>query len=394
MPKNKAKPLEYTAPNRHPYKIELPAKLMDLFGITEADLPLWHAFMVQRPEPWRLVRMLHGINPVLPNLDGDTHVVRVFTRQEVLKDRGWKLPTFNEYLDSVVELWRSRPEARPPDPAPVAVPEATQGSTVDASAPEPATPADEPRDDMATIQAFGFSPAIFELEDRDEVQQQSEIRWFASRLRELKKMFDEPMATGLARQAIINEMLLRRCDDQMTRLSPRNKEFSAIQSTKIEIEKVYQDQWSQLEEICPFVKAITNKVSFSASLSDVIEGWKQYRANGRNDLVDGLHNFYGLQILMRASTQEPTPRYRPGWVLACLEARDGLFDPNFKRKLPNHLLAALDSGLAAAHAQLVEEGKIKLTDLELEGPAGEYPPLVDPAQDAEIVVPEEPVKLE
>ena len=204
------------------------------------------------------------------------------------------------------------------------------------------------------------------------------------------------MATGLARQAIINEMLLRRCDDQMTRLSPMNKAFAMIQSTKIEIERVYQDQWEQLEAICPFVKAITNKVSFSASLSDVIEGYKQYRAHGQSDLVDGLHNFYGMQILLRASTQEPTPRYRPGWVLACLEAKDGLFDPGFKRKMPNHLLAVLDSGLAAAYAQLVEDGKVKLTDLELEGPAGEYPPLVDPTETPaeEITIPEEPIKME
>ena len=380
------KPLDYTAPDGHPYKVELPGKLFEDFDLGEKDLPLWHDLFTTLPKAqWQFVRMLYGINPVLPRLDGDTDVIRLFTRTEIMADRGWKKKEFAEYLQALVEGWltNSRPKLpriQPATPPPPVEPPAP----VAAEIPPPA------EDDRTTIQSFGFSPAVFDLEDRDDIQKASEIRWFAARLRELAKMFQEPMATGLARQAIINEMLLRRCDDEMTRLSPRNRAFGEIQTTKIEIEKVYQDQWEQLEKICPFIKALSNKVSFSASLSDVIEGYKQYRANGRNDLIDGLHNYYGMQVLMRANVLEPAPKYRPGWVLACLEAKEGLFDPNFKRRIPQHLLAALDNGLAAAHAQLVEEGKIKLTDLELEGPAGEYPALVD----QEIIIPEEPVKLE
>ena len=315
------RPIEYTSPNGHPWKAEAGESLLAQFGLPEAELPAWHTFMAGQPAAvQQFLRMLYGVNPLLPSVEGNTDAVRLFSATEIMRGRGWKKSTFNEYLDALVDQWRNRSgPAAPGLPGTATTPEGPTGE-----APATEAPAQAPEDDLATIKSFGFSPSIFELEDRDELQKQSEIQWFAARLRDLKKMFEEPMAMGLARQAVINEMLLRRCDDQMTRVSPRNKEFALIQSTKIEIEKIYQDQWSQLEEICPFVKAITNKVSFSASVSDIIEGYRDFLATDDAKKMDGLFNWYAIQILTRGSVQEPTMRYRLGWVLANLEAKEGL----------------------------------------------------------------------
>ena len=176
MPQPKArpcKPLDYTAPDGHPYKVELPDKLLERFGIRPAELPHWHSVMSPHADAWRLVRMLYGINPVLPRLDGDTEVIRVFTPAEIMKDRNWKKSVFNDYLKTVSGMWQWR-EASALDPQPTPPPNPEVAPPLAAMPPAA-------QDDMATIAAFGFSPRIFELEDRDQVQRDSEIQWFAAR---------------------------------------------------------------------------------------------------------------------------------------------------------------------------------------------------------------------
>lgn len=392
--------IEYTGPDGQPWKVQDMAGLRKELAVIEADLAKFHGICRNAPG-WPIAVRLFGIQPMFPSPDADAQFLRVWTRQEIAAAEQMEIEELDELLDTVRRLWNRHLKEREaeqyvsepatkvlppqtPAPAPTATPPAAE---------QPEQSAGPSSDQRAIIEQFGFSFKIFDLPDRFPEQRDAEIAWFAQRLIELKKLFEEPMAKSLARQAIINEMLMRRCDDKMTTADPGTKGFWAIQDTKLRIEEIYQKQWSQLEEICPYVKSVGTKVTVTGTLSDWVEGYRRAIVDGDTKLLDGLFTAFEVQILVRGSMQDPDPKYRPGLAAAINEAKAGLWDPNFRRKLPDKVLRAMDEGFQEAHRRLVEQGVVKLTDLELEGPAGEYPPLFE-APEEDISLPESSVELE
>lgn len=231
---------------------------------------------------------------------------------------------------------------------------------------------------------FLFGRNIFKQYGRDKSQENAEILWFADRLDQLRKAFDESMSSGLARMAVLNELYLRRIDDQLTLLAPDSDTFADLLKKKNSIEENYQSQWKQLEEICPFVKSINNRMSFNGTMGEIIQGYQKFKTNGDNSVLDGLFTAFELQVEMRSSIQAPEPRYRPGLVAAIQEAKASMFDPKWKRTVPDKVYRVMDETCKAIYAKMVESGEIFQPDLAGDGPTSEYEELMRPIVENEV----------
>jgi hypothetical protein len=219
---------------------------------------------------------------------------------------------------------------------------------------------------------YGFEPAIFELPSRGQEETEREKQWFAQRVGEWRRMLVEPMASTLAKQALLNELHLRRVEFQLCRLTPGGKEFRELEKTKREIEETYQGQLAMLDEVFPWKSSIGGKMSFRGCLSDLVRAVREYRASGSTELVDQIRTVSEVEVELRQSVQTPEPRYRWGLNMAILESQQWVFDPRFQSQLRPQTLAKLDliwrEAVERARQALGED----LVDLEKDGEEGEY----------------------
>lgn len=136
-----------------------------------------------------------------------------------------------------------------------------------------------------------------------------------------------------------------------------------------------------------------------------------YKSDRNNELVDGLFTAMEIQILLRASQQDPNVRYRPELSIAWNEAKRCLWDAKFRSQFEDPkkpgtypYLGLLAAGFQGAVANFMEKTGLKLPDLESDGPDGEFPKLFIPEhsdeppadelpQDREIVIPEKAVEI-
>ena len=409
--------IKYTSPSGADWQVMADAELKSFFGVSKNRMPELHRTISNNPGAWAIVTRLYGIWPIVPDPGTDASFLKVWTVEEICQHSSIDRSELDAHLDAAKNLWvkylKVNPEAevplepKPETPKKRGRPKKSEDSTSSSVAILPPKRQDicqasvaaevlSCSSDSEVIESYGFSMTIFGGAMSDD-HRASEIKWFSSRLQELRKLFAEPMARSLARQAVINELLLRRCDDQMTLYLPGSKEFSVVVNTKVTLEDRYQKQWTQLEEICPWAKSIGDKQNFAGVVSDLVSGVVEWEAHRNNKLIDGLFTAYEVQVMMRSSVQDPAPRYRPGWNTAVLEAMGGIFDPKWQRKLPNAVVRQMDEGFREAQFRLQEQGKVTLPDLERMDASGEYPPLFEaPEETAEdyLAVPVESVRLD
>jgi hypothetical protein len=370
------------------------AALSSDIGILQKDLPAFHAFAQANPQQWAIVRMRYGINPIIPRQGADPDMLRVFTLEEIATRLSLSAPTIAQgHLEVIAAAWRRKVEQEQPAVAPTPQPPAN------VVAPAPSLKIDAidgiTPDQSRLLAEFGFPPEIFDGLDRPTRIRDAEVAWFGARVEELQKMFREPMAKSLARQALLNELFIRRFDDQLTRTPVASELYLLLSAGKQETEKIYQKQWEQLEEICPYIKGAIGKRTFAGVVSDLLDAWIAWKADGNNELIDGVFTNFEVQVQMRQS-QQAEVKYRPGLVAAINEAKEGIADPKWRRRIPHKILKMLDAGFLEAIKKMNEEGELgPLIDLESEHPNAEYPDLVDAADvDEEIIPPKESVKLE
>jgi hypothetical protein len=419
-------PIEYEI-GPETWRVEEPVQLFRDFGIVPAQVVAFHRFASPHQLLWRGIRLVYGINPI----DG---VDEPYLDKMTLEEAGLSL---KEDLGAAFEVlamdWRRRSGPRvkplphviePPksEPEPVKQVPPIEKLSSDSPAispvkkgrprkvePEPRTEwvkstnrmemvlDDEGKRHAAIVQAFGFDPYLVNLGDREAWQNVAELVWLSGRLEELRTVFEEPMAKTLARQAIQCEIQMRRCDDKLMTLAPDAETFWDLQETKIKIEEMYLKHWEAIEAACPTAKANEKRVKFTHTFTDIVRAYREYKENEKNELVDGLLTVYGIQVENFVSAQDPACKYRPGLVAAVNEAKLGINDPNWRRRIPIGVLKIMDAGYAEAQRKLVESGTIRIVNLEAEGPSGEYPDLdfnevaeIEP----EITPPEESVALE
>lgn len=384
------------APNQPLWKIERFDGLVSDFDVKEADLPQFHGIASRFARPWEILRRIFGVNPVIVPLDTDAKYLGIENKIDVAVDLGLDEGELNAELELVGAAWKKvlknqKPLEKPAESKTERKKTETVVTPNEAPAPQNTASVRVDLPSMGNSERekllfqYGFSNATFGQIDREMNEAVAERDWFASRVEELRKLFDEPMVSSLARQALLNEMMLRRVDAKLCVTEVDSTLFAELQETKTRIEKQYQEQWAQIEELFPQAKHVGNKVSFAAVLSDLVQATRDHLAKGENQRIDGLFTGYEIQIQVREAVQHDI-RYRPGQVAAINEAIGGLWDPNWTRKLTDFQCKQLDEGFKEGARRIRENAGIPLPDLEDDGPRGEYPPLFTPK-----VEPEEPV---
>lgn len=352
---------------------------------TPKDLVKLHELGGAWPEQWKMFRMAYDINPLVPKLGADESFLKPFELEEIATLSGMKRADVEAQIDMIRFEWERYVE----EAGVISEPLPQEAPAVEAASP-PLKASEGESGNLATIESFGFSPRIFDVERSDDVQRRDEIAWFASRLIELEKAFQQPASKGVARQAILNELHMRRVDDRLCITPVESKDFAGFQKSKQTMEQIYARQWAQLEDLCPYLKAAKNKVNVNGVLSEFIQIVRDWPTKPDRALVDGLFTAYEVQVELRQSEQLKV-RYRPGLVAAINEAKAGILDPNFRSKIPQSQLRLLDEAFRASVDAINEKTGVRLIDLEGKGPEDEFPPIFVIEDD--IVAPESPVPL-
>lgn len=419
MAKRKSDALDFQV-GEAPWLVQAWPAFAGFFGVQEFEAAAFYDWLCrEQAELSGMVRMLYGIRPAIPTGAEDERYQRIWGLDEVAAELATSGEQVRLMLAMIREGWVEEKRRNPvlrPEPEPPKERERTKARRREReSEPEPAPPAYQggviTEDASAVLRAYGFGPDIFDLYGRSEQTRHAEIEWFCARLEELKRVFEEPMAKTLARQAILNELSMRRIDDEMTKLPPAHQKFWDLQETKRKIESTYLSQWQQLEASCPFIKSMQTKAAFAGVVSEFLDAYRSYRADRSNELVDGLFTSMEIQILLRASQQDPNVRYRPELSIAWNEAKRCLWDPRFRSQFEDPkkpgtypYLGLLSAGFQGAIANFMEKTGLKLPDLESDGPEGEFPKLFIPEVppdaaegsvevQSEIVIPEAAVEI-
>jgi len=318
----------------------------------------FHEVASAQARAWTIIRRLFGIGPVFVLADADPDDNRLWGRSDLAHALGLKAGQLAAELDVVRAAWRRRLDAAA------------------AQAPAPVAPEEELDliPGVESIEEYDFDVTIFEVTSisRTEDDVAKEKVWFTRRVHEWRKMLVEPMAAGTARQALLNELHLRRIEVQLCRWPAGGKEFRDLAKTKQDIESIYQSQLETLDTVFPWKTNIGGKQSFRGVISDVVRAVRDYRATGDNALCDKIRTVAEVEIDLRQSVQAPEARYRWGLQMAIAESIQWIYDPAFRTGLKPQTLARLDSVMRNAVEQARLVVSEDLVDLEKDGVAGEW----------------------
>lgn len=363
------------------WRVNQGKQFSDFFRLKDGQVGKLHFWGEGRTDllaAWTVARMFFGIEPVIQDEKADIDLYgSSLSIDEIAEKRGCDAEEVKMELQAIGAAWKVFQRTIPVEaPAPVAAvindftPPAEQTSLQLTDAPLTAVQTD-------VLKFRGFSPKDFEMDDKRRTDEQSnqELQALYGRIVELKKVFDEPMAKEVGRQALINEIFLRRIDQQLLRLATDSPKFAVLRETKQEVETTLLKQWAEVEKICPFIKGAINKMTAIGAFSDLARGYQEWTKDKTKQIIDGMFTAYEIQAEMWESEQLP-PHYRPGWVAAIVEARAGLFDPNFRRSISNSKCKILDMAFQAAAKAYNERFNVKLPDLLRDGEQGEYPDII------------------
>jgi hypothetical protein len=197
-------------------------------------------------------------------------------------------------------------------------------------------------------------------------------------------MLDEALTAASARDALINELYLRRLQEEMAVLSPSSKKFKELSGMKRDIGQEYTKQMRELEDRFPEL-GVAGGVSSRAIVSDMSLAHRQYYGHKDRRLWDRIFTSSEIIFLNRQSQQLPEARYRLGWTVSVVEAMHGLYDPNFRSLLNKNDLKKLDYGYKAGVEAARQETGGKLVNMEigvLPGEGDEFEDFPQPKKEA------------
>jgi hypothetical protein len=384
---------------KDPWRVNQGSQFVPFFRLESGQPAKFIFWASSRPDlaaPWTVTRLFFGIEPLIQSgerSDADLYG-NSLSIDEIAELRKCDADEVKMELQVIAAAWKAAQKQLPieaSDAATATVEKYTapadQPPAIDLIIDQPLSPVQQ-----EVLRFRGFSPKDFggdKASKRSPEQDNMEMQVLYSRLSELKKVFDEPMAKEIGRQVMINEILLRRIDQELLKMEVKDAKFAALRETKQEIEATLLKQMAEIEKICPFIKGAINKMTAIGAFSDLARGYMEWHRDKTHQVIDGMFTNYEIQAEMRESQQLPA-HYRPGWVAAMLEARAGLFDPGFRRSMANSKCKILDMAFQAAAKAYNDRWGIKLPDLLREGPDGEYPEIIlaDPASEEE-----EPLEL-
>ncbi|MBM3831837.1 MAG: hypothetical protein FJ403_00880 [Verrucomicrobia bacterium] len=339
--------------------------------VRKEDLPVFHEMLSRSPRAWMIVRRLFGFRPLRLPLNGNPDDYRTWSRFELCDNMGIAEKELAAELEALRTFWQQHLSPKQPDTPP----------------PPPSAPNGQMtlvETDDEVLKKYGFNSSVFDLPHRSPEDNKVEKQWFAIRVREWRKLFDQSMTARLATQALFNEMRLRREENALwdldkqpvpESLEKRNlleKNKAAIENRITELEQSYQEQLKNIEDIAPWFNATGKQISITGAIGELIKGVQEYKAKKDTRILDGVFTALELQVLMQQSRQVPEPMYRFGWVTYINSTKAFLWDQSFESASRPADLAKLDAGFKAGVQRFTEERGDVLPDLERDGPEGEY----------------------
>ncbi len=340
----------------------------------------FHEAAAGYPRGWQFIRKLFGVQPLMPPDDATAEDFRIWDRTELLKHFGLEAGQLRAEFDVVRVLWAKAEKAEPrlgikPETLKLEHPDGLKPG-LQAELPVVV----ETLHQENALRELGFSEKMFEInvfssDGREETprpaeENRMERKWFIERINDeqWKMMLRESISAVVAREAILNELALRRLDRDMSQVNPRSKHYQELRSTKRDLYDQYQQQLTALNEMFP-ERSIAGKVQSRVTVAAFVKAVQAYKADGNNELVDGIRTAHEIDVELTPSVQAPLPAYRQGQNTFILEGNHHLFDPNFRSKLRQSTLRILDRALPEAwnvirEALAAQPGLGTLPDLE------------------------------
>jgi hypothetical protein len=328
-------------------------------------MPAFHDASARFPRSWLVARRLFGVSPLIPPADAKPEDLVCWARSQVAAQLGSTEAQVKDELTALRGRWKASTDPVKELAAGLAAP----------SAAEPSAPPTEFFAEEKLLEEFDFPEDMFEFEweeklgkevrtvGRTKDAQRRERNWFIKRLGEMQRMLREPRSAPLARQAIMNELWLRRYEAQMHRLNPVSSEGVSMSKRIMETQSAMKEQLDELDDMFPEL-GLASKVKFRAVISDFIAAVRDYYAKEDNRMINYLGTAPEISVLMRQNQQAPTPQYRGDIALTAQEAAAGLFDPNFRSQLKASELKKYREGVTAGIMKVREDSGEPLIDLE------------------------------
>lgn len=320
------------------------------------------------PRGWLIAKMLFGIIPMIIPANANVADYQPKTREQVADQLGIEKENVQAEIDALRSLWQTA-ATKMQDESEEQAPKETLEFNED------------------IFHQLGFSDAIFDVKRRDPEskepvartaeEKKTERNWFIKRVIDWRRMLEEPMATALVRQTLMNELYLRRLETEISMFMPGTDSFTKLQRTKKEIEETYQGQLDKLKDMFPEMN-ISGKTSFKACISNFKDAILEYRKDGSTRLIDRMRTASEIEVECRQSIQKPEPQYRWGMNVYHISAMAGLLDPDWRPDIPHRVLAKMDAaGRAAINAARDTMGE-PMVDLEngvMPGEGSQFPEL-------------------
>lgn len=345
--------LEYTPLPGEQWRVErfdlLAAEFL-LDAPWDEQMALIHGLACVHTRRWLIVRRLFGIGPLISTTEED---LSILSREQVCQSLSIVPKELQAELDALRAQWQSlrasnQREQKPPQE--------------DAKA---EVPAGEFKFGHEILEKHGFPEMMFTEFDskRSPEQNRLERDWFAKRASEWDRMLSEPMAESIAREALLNELYLRRLQMEMTVLSPSSKRWQELLAAKNDIEVRREAQLEKLQGMFP-ESSLAGKISFRAVISELNQAHREYYANGDRGLMDRMFTNAEIEVLLRQSVQQQQPQYRFGLTVAVVQAMNNLYDPNYRSRIKLGVFKKLDAGFRHAVNLAREELNEPLVNLE------------------------------
>lgn len=346
-------------------------------GSYEEMMTQFHEMAQSASRGWLVCRRLFGIGPMIPPANASIEDLRPNSREEVCAQLGITTKELQAELDTMRVRWtdtlRRAAPIEAPD-APSAPPVEKDGqSTLDTG------------DDI--LREFGFSERMFEMmthnpstetgEKRASDLNRTERNWFVERLRAWSRMLSDVTSGALAREALMNELYLKRFAEEMSVLGPSSPKWKQLYDSKKQIEQIFNEQLKSLQEMFPEM-ATAGKESFRFVVSTLKQAHQDYYGHADRRLVDKLFTVSEIEVLLRQSQQREDPQYRFGLSVAIAECTHNLWNPDFRPQFKPSTLKKLDAGFREAVKAQREALAEPLIDLEkgvMPGEGDDYPDL-------------------
>lgn len=351
-----------------PWRVEKFEELAAEFGLTapfESAMAKFHEAAQGYSRGWLIARRLYGIAMLIPDAATHPDDLRSHTRPEICTALG--IPGLEELQAELTALrvfwegWMKAPTMEAP--------------LEKEAAKEIRTTQEEFKTEEQMLRAAGFNKSMFEITVHDEAKKEdvprspddnaAEMEWFVKRISDplWQMMLNESMSSATAREALLNELYLRRVQNEMIVVSPTTSRFKNLRSIKQELETTFQQQMAALQEQFP-ERDIAKKMSARVTVASLVKALVEYKSKKSNQLIDGIRTAHEIDVDLTGSKQVPIAPYRQGQTMFFLESIHHMFDPNYRSQLRPATLRKFDIGLPRWMEQARQELGEPLVDLE------------------------------